>query len=84
MFKPDEVAAFDELYLRVWVGDVGRLLVPLLDDEHVVLVLVRIGRHLETVSKKRVKGQGMNLLSFKANICNNELFSYSLTDWLTY
>ena len=50
MFKPDEVAAFDELYLRVWVGDVGRLLVPLLDDEHVVLVLVRIGRHLETVS----------------------------------
>ena len=49
MLQADQVAMLDKLDLGVGAGDVGRLLVPLLDDEHVVLVFVRVGRYLNRV-----------------------------------
>ncbi len=48
VLQPDEVAVADKLYGRVGVRDVGLVLVPLLDPEVVVLVLVSVHSHLYT------------------------------------
>ncbi len=48
VLQPDEVAVAHKLYGRVGVRDVRLVLVPLLDPEVVVLVLVSVHRHLHT------------------------------------
>ena len=55
MLKADEVAMLDKLDLGVGAGNVGRLLVPLLDDKHVVLVLVRVRGHLNKDDYAEIK-----------------------------
>ncbi len=54
VLQPNEVPVADKLYGRVGVRDVGLVLVPLLDPEVVVLVLVRVHRHLHTQIKSTV------------------------------
>ena len=84
VLQPHEITILDKVYHSFRISVVGWLLVPLLDQEHVVLVLVSVGSHLLLLGSETLRIQvevRVKIGSSSSVILQTHLSSISYISW---